>query len=457
LTIINENLPLQNLRIGRNPVNEFRRGWKILVASLLGVMFASNSVEIFTIGLFSPHLSAEFGWSQQQVLLSFMIANIAMLASLPLVGPAVDRIGARPVAIIGQIGFAVPFASLCWLQSSLTQFYIVLAIGSFFGGGSLPIVWTRIIAMWFDRHLGFAIGLALLGIGLSGAVLKPVTAFLIASFGWRMAYLGIGLLPLLIALPIILIWFKEPPVGAKHHRASDMQHSVGASLSDALRDWRFWVLAISFVPIGGSCSALITNMETLLATDAIEPSKIVGLVSSIGLGLLLGRFFGGWLMDHIRASVLGASLVAGLAFACIILTMNPLPYELAFVVVWLVGFGTGVESDVAAYLAIRMFGPRSYGKIGSIITVFSYGSGAITPFLFARALDRHGSYVPALLVAFSGLMVSTILLLSIGKARPGNWSAVSADTVDPEELTPPISFEYSNDVKRSGEPKELTR
>lgn len=403
----------------------------VLVASLLGVMFASNSVEIFTIGLFAPHLSAEFGWSQQQVLLSFTIANITMLASLALVGPAVDRIGARPVAIVGQIGFAVPFASLYWLQPSLTQFYIILAIGSFFGGGSLPIVWTRMIAMWFDRHLGFALGLALLGIGLSGAVLKPITAFLISDFGWRTAYLVVGILPLLTALPAIVAWFKEPADGAKHLHENAEQRNRGTSLAVALRDWRCWALAIAFVPIGGSCSALITNMETILTTDHVAASTIVSLVSMVGVALLMGRLLGGWLLDHIRASVLGAGLVAGLAAACFILTISPLPYTWAFVVVWLVGFGTGVESDVAAYLAIRMFGPRSYGKIGSIITVFSYGSGAVTPVIFAGVFDRNGNYQAALFAAFFALILSTLLLLSLGKARPGAWSAEPAKKLGP--------------------------
>lgn len=98
---------------------EFRRGWRVVLASLVGVMFGANAIEVFTVGLFAPQLSTAFGWSLQQVLLSFTIATISMLCSLPLIGTAVDKVGPRNVALIGVVGFSHPFASLYWLTDSL--------------------------------------------------------------------------------------------------------------------------------------------------------------------------------------------------------------------------------------------------------------------------------------------------------------------------------------------------
>lgn len=396
-----------------------------MLASLIGVMFGANSIEVFTIGLFAPQLSASFGWTLQQVLLSFTIATISMISSLSIVGIAVDKFGPRIIALIGVVGFSLPFASLFWLTDSLWHLYIVFAVASFFGGGSLPVVWTRMIAKWFDRRLGLAIGSALLGIGLSGAVLKPLVGFLISHWGWRVAYLVVGLLPLVIALPIIFVWFRAPKDEAGH-KPITVENEEGTSLSGALRDWRFWVLGVGFMPIGGCSAALIANMESILKVSQIDPSSIVGLVTLIGVSLLVGRAVGGWLLDRMRASVLGAVLVAGLAVACLILQIVPMTHTWALLAVCLIGFGTGVESDVAAYIAVRMFGPRSYGKIGSCITLFSYGSAAVVPLFFAHAFDHAGNYSGALAVASFALIISALMLLSIGRADPSRWMSRSA-------------------------------
>ena len=75
--------------------------------------------------------------------------------------------------------------------------------------GTLPITFTKAISRWFHEKRGLALGIALVGTGIGGAVAKLIAEELINSVGWRMAYVGIGFLPLIVALPIALFAFHD--------------------------------------------------------------------------------------------------------------------------------------------------------------------------------------------------------------------------------------------------------
>jgi MFS family permease len=95
----------------RTGPGEFTRGWRVLIASLLGTAFGASPLPYNTIGFFIEPLQREFGWTKAEV--SFGVTVYGVLGALlaPLFGWLADRYGVRRVALGSSTAFGLVFAS----------------------------------------------------------------------------------------------------------------------------------------------------------------------------------------------------------------------------------------------------------------------------------------------------------------------------------------------------------
>ncbi|MEM9233723.1 MAG: MFS transporter, partial [Pseudomonadota bacterium] len=141
-----------------------------------------------------------------------------------------------------------------------------------------------------------AISLAAL-LAFISIVLKQVIP-LFEQNGPRLEYLmafGFCILALIPTGAMLLLDIrKEPALAAQQGQVN----LPGKNLKQALGDWRFWVLAISFVPISYAIGAIIPNIERVLTSSgSFEMDEAVGLATLTGLAVLGGRIIGGFLID----------------------------------------------------------------------------------------------------------------------------------------------------------------
>jgi MFS family permease len=174
---------------------EFRTGWPVVVAAMLGIGLGLSPVPFYTIGMLAPELAREFGWTFGDIMGGLPIMTFAVLVASPAVGFLADRIGVRPVALASVGLFALSFMAFALNPGDIRFFYANWAIMAVLGAGTLPITWTRAVNNRFDDRKGLALGLSLLGTGVFGFLVKPFTALMIAEFGWRGAYLAVGASP----------------------------------------------------------------------------------------------------------------------------------------------------------------------------------------------------------------------------------------------------------------------
>ncbi len=247
-------------------MNEFTVGWKVVLASMLGMAFCAVNIQLYAIGTIAPELSDEFGWSQGAIQLTSLLSIMALIISLPLATYLTGKYGARKVPLVSFITSSLMVAGHSFLPSNIYIFYALAVTTAITFSGVIPVTWTKMVILWFDKRLGLALGLTLLGTGFGGAVIKFLTASLIAEFGWRGAFLGLGALPMIAVLPFLFLWFRAP--------AQSLDQGVGeASLPKVdhqelprkkfISDWRFWILAGAYLPIGVAVPGLITNMELI--------------------------------------------------------------------------------------------------------------------------------------------------------------------------------------------------
>ncbi|MFZ9708163.1 MAG: MFS transporter [Steroidobacteraceae bacterium] len=397
--------------------NEFRAGWKVLVASLLGVAFGASPLPFNTIGFFIDPLQREFGWSRTEI--SFGITIYGMLAAFlaPVFGWLADRFGVRRVALASLAIFAIVFASFSVMPDSLIAFYVLWTLIGLFGIGSTPVTWSRAINLWFFRQRGLALGLTLVGTSISAMVLPFLTTTFLDQFGWRATFALLSLLPLAIALPVGLFWFREPrpeerPPGVAVAGSASLP---GLSLQRAMREVRFWILWVSVAMVTLAYAGALVHLPSMLSARNFEPTQVATVLSVFGLSIFAGRIITGLLLDRFWAPLVTLPILCLPAVSCFLLMGDaPLGFALAICAAFLMGFASGAETDLVAYLAGRYFGLKSYGQIYGVQYMAFGLAAAASPTLYGWVRDTQGSYDPMLLAAAGLFIVGALLLLLLG-------------------------------------------
>ena len=357
-------------------VNEFRGGWKVLVASLLGVAFGASPLPFNTIGFFIDPLQREFGWSRTEISLGITIYGTLAALLAPVFGWLADRYGVRRVALGSLTIFALVFASFSIMPGNLIAFYAIWTLIGLFGIGSTPVTWSRAINLWFFRQRGLALGLALVGTSVAAMVLPFLTTALLTQFGWRVSFALLSLLPLALALPVGLLWFREPrpeerPPGIAIAGAVTLP---GLSLREAMAQPRFWILWASVAFVTLAFAGALVHLPSMLAARDFEPTRIAAVMSAFGLSIFAGRIITGFLLDRFWAPLVTLPILSLPALSCVLLMGDgSLGFSLALFAAFLMGFASGAETDLVAYLAGRYFGLR-FTEILRFKTLESYGS-----------------------------------------------------------------------------------
>lgn len=403
----------------RTGTGEFSRGWKVLIASLLGTAFGASPLPFNTIGFFIDPLQREFGWSKAEV--SFGVTIYGVLGALlaPVFGWLADRYGVRRVALGSLAAFGLVFASFALVPNGLSWYYALWTLVGLVGIGSTPITWSRAINLWFFRNRGLALGLTLVGTSISAMLLPTLTVQFVAHFGWRASFALLALLPLAVALPIGLAWFREPRAEERPPELSapggGAAALAGRTLGEAMREYRFWALWLSIVLISVSYGGALVHMPSMLGAQGFTPAQAASVMGVFGLSIFVGRIATGLLMDRFWAPLVTLPILCLPALSCWLLAADhSLTPALAVLAAFLLGFSSGAETDLIAFLAGRYFGMANYGQIYGMLYMAFGMSTAVSATLYGWVRDTTGSYDPMLYAAAVMFVVGALLLLTLG-------------------------------------------
>lgn len=238
----------------------------------------------------------------------------------------------------------------------------------------------------------------------------------------------------IIFIPLLIVFFgnvrTDPPV----RNVTGPVELPGMTLRDAAGDWRFWVLAVVFVPISYAVGAIIPNIENVLRANDFDQAEAVRLATLTGLAVLAGRVIGGYLIDRFWAPGVAFVFLASPAIALWMLGQPGIDANTATFAILLIGFGAGVEYDFMAFMISRYFGMRSYSAIyGAIYGFFALGAG-LGPGIMSNLATGEGlkiiewdlgvlagrDWTFTLTTAAVILFISTLPLLILGKYRYGH-------------------------------------
>jgi MFS family permease len=404
---------------------EWRSGYKIVVAALFGIGLGLSPLPYYTIIVLSEPMMLEFGWSLGDVFGCFIYSTLGVFVGSPIVGFLTDRYGARRTALISILFLAALMACLSQMNGSLALYYGTFFAMGTLGAGTLPVTFTRAINNNFDKTRGLALGIALMGTGITGFIVPGLTQTMIDHYGWRTTFQLLGLLPLLISFPVAFFWFRDQKEEALLGEGGKLDASIvpGMPFAAVLKDWRFFAMGLGFLMVGASVSGLIPNIKFLLQDQGYTPqmsaSKFMG-VGLIGFSVLVGRSAGGYLVDKFWAPGIAFFLLILPVISCFIFLTGDNPIWLNTLAICFVGIAAGVEFDLMAFLVAKYFGMKSYGKVyGALYAMFGLGAG-FSPGIFGFVRDTTGSYDAILMIASALVFVGSLLLLTIGGYRRFN-------------------------------------
>ena len=391
--------------------SEFRRDWGTVLASTVGVMASCITLVNYSLGVFVLPLTAEFGWARRDIMLATTFVSTGALLTSFMAGWLADRINLGWLIAVSQIMFGLAFCALSVFTNNLTVFYGIYLSMAFFAGGTLPITFTKIVASRFERHRGLAIGLTLAGTGLSGFVVPPVVGYFVNTYGWRVGYLAVAAFPLLLAMPLSLLFLRRATPAAN---AVSGIASYGMTLAEAVRTWRYWVMVVAFFVASAAATVVSANAVPLLIGRGFEAQTAANLAGIYGLAVIAGRIIVGSLADKFWAPPIALAVLVPSAVATVLLVTIPLNVPIALLLIAILGLGTGAEGDLLSYIVTRYFGIKAYGKIFSGIFVAFIAAIAITAPLSGLAYDMTKSYTPAMLAAAGGWLLCGLLFMTLG-------------------------------------------
>jgi len=395
---------------GNSVTQEVLRGWPRLATSFLGVSLGVTAIFFYTQGVFFRPLQAEFGWSRSEISLASTAFALALACASPLCGLAVDRFGVRTVACSSIVGLAACFWGLSAMQGQLEVAVTLFVATALLGVGTSAVTYVRLVASWFVRVRGLAIGLTMVGTGVAATIAPAFVATYVDHYGWRAAY-GILALIALAPLPFVLVW------GQDRIRSGNADHSVpGVGFAQAARMPRFWMMGLTFAFAGCAIAGLIPHLPPMMQDSGAAPARVGEAMGAMGLAIIAGRVLTGLALDRIFAPLIAAAVLIAAASGCVGLAL--LGADFGIVGAALIGLAMGSEIDLAGYMSARYFGLKAHGAIfGLQYGLFSLG-GACGPIAAGLLYDRFGDYRIALFGAAGVLLVGIPLVLALGRYPP---------------------------------------
>lgn len=386
-------------------------GYLVVAGSFL-FMFLTFGV-LYNFGVFFNSIQTQFGWSRGVISGAFSLLTLFSGVVGICAGRAADKYGPFLPAVIITIALSAGYILLAFTKS-LGWFYVchvaLLAVGV---GSAMPSM-LPVIGNYFNKNRGFMIGLAASGIGVAALVICPLTRGLITAYGWRNAYLILGIAIFIVLGATAVLVFREVP-GSRRRLEQAVTGASGATFGETLHNRNFYILCALYFLFGYSLQSIMVHIIPY-ATDLGYTAFAVKMIAVIGALNMLTRITGAWLSDRLGVKL---TLIIHFAFLCAAFCIILLPATLGMLVSFAVLFGLayGGIMVLTTISVVDYFGKRSSGLLLGVILMLNTLGGAIGPLVTGVIFDIAGNYKTAFGICFGIAVITLLLTITLSKPR----------------------------------------
>ncbi|GAB1261541.1 MFS transporter [Aurantivibrio plasticivorans] len=398
-------------------------GWTIVMVAFV-VDFIAVGFFFYSYGAFFLPIAEELGGgSRLGVNMGIVLVNATGAIIAPWVGDALDRFNIKYIMTLGAVISSIGFACLSFAQS-MTQFYIVLVLLTAVGTSIMgQLATAKLVANWFVAKRGMALGIATMGVSLSGVVMPNVTTWLIDLFGWRGSLEIFSVATIVIVVPVVLLFVvgtpeekDQEPDGRRRLKLDNItvppKPAFDIKWQEIVKLRSFWAVTLTFGLTFCGMGATLTNMIPLAVDMGIEKHDAAQILAYGALAGVLGKVFFGVLSDKVSIgnAILWAIGTQWIGIAMMTEVEQAWTLSIASIIF---GFGMGGVVPLHGSAVGELFGRKGFGKVMGLSRPLMLPLQVLGLPLAGWMYDNFGTYNPAFYSFLFFLIVAAIITVTM--------------------------------------------
>jgi MFS family permease len=390
----------------------------------------------FVVGPLFAGMLPDVGWSLAVTSAALLIRGLLGIAAAPATGWLIQRFGVRPVVMTGGL-FVSIFTALTGLVTTPFQFILVFGVALSLADSLMAnIPAATVVQRWFLARRGTVMGFVNSGAGIGGLIFAPLTAVLIASFGWRVAMFALAGIILVLSVPSVLLksgprdvgqWVDGvegrviPEAGEEDDMGTE-QNTVGQMVRRPL----FWALFTIFGIEAWALGTYAAQQVIYLKGEGvgeIASSGALGISGGVAAisGILLCR-----LNDRISPYfvLIGTTVTMAVGSVLFLFATN-VPVLFLYSILFGAGYGLLVPTIPTAFS--RYFGARNFARGMGVGMIVVSVMGGLGPFVTGLIATSTGSFRLGVYLVTALLVISVIIAFASRPPAPALQSVERAD------------------------------
>ena len=336
-------------------------------------------------GVFLRPMTDDLGWSAAEYTLGGSAAVAAGGFVGFVIGPYIDRYGARPLMLMGACVYAVAFLGMSRIET-LWQFIVLSMVAggvAFSLSGGLVV--NVALSKWFVVRRGWAIALGSSGVSLAGMIMPVSMTSVVDSMGWRDAYLVLAVVTFVIIVPVALVMRRQPedygllPDGTKpgaglsgrSKKAADAQALDAANSytrGEALRTPAIWLLIVGYGSNIMAISAVLVHAIPFMTDNGLTRTEAALALALNGGANLSSKFVWGYFLQRVHVRYLSATALCTGATGVVLMLVSAQTgwLGLMFVAFFCWGFGFGGTVPLGEFIWSKYLGRVYIGAVRGV-------------------------------------------------------------------------------------------
>lgn len=404
-------------------------GWSMIIATFLFYYFWAG-VGTDGLNLYPNAFASAYGWDPHVLLAFATPAGIIGIIGGLVFAILIIKLKPRKTA-----GFTIIITGICYILfgmvKSVAGYFVMLSLFTFFCQGFGLCATTTLMANWFPRKKGIALGWATIGAPFCTATYVAGLAALLHSVGLTASFAIVGGIIVIFGI-ITFFWVKDYPeeVGAYPDNIKDDSAASRTSIEEIenykspftigklLKDKDMWLISLGFGMLWMVTIGIVSQFIPRMISVGYSQGEALTLLTVSALIACPGSYFWGWL-DQKTSTKFASIVYAGSYIVALILLILQISSLTTWIACIFVGLGLGGLLNLMPSLTISVYGRydfmaanRLVSPIASLVRVFAF---VIMASLLAAS---GGSYtIPYIVFIFIDIVGAILILCVTNKCK----------------------------------------